>query len=211
LTLELLGTVFLEETPHKIFGPFGRDQPIILMCRFNKSSDKCSAARWRFVECLASVFVPSAVLAIKVPRAASIDTLLVESCCISTWSSSCFSPAADAPPRAPAVLILHQANKKKIFGLPPISVRFGQTEVASDLKSEVHTADFCKCIFFGDLFYIYSNYKFRHQAVHSKFQKTVRDFYFVFTADLTDSRYAQDRNKRRNNEKEGERRWRRKI
>jgi hypothetical protein len=30
LTLELLGNVVLEETQHKIFGPFGRDQPIIL-------------------------------------------------------------------------------------------------------------------------------------------------------------------------------------
>jgi hypothetical protein len=30
LTLELLGTEFLEEAPHKIFGPFGRDQPTIL-------------------------------------------------------------------------------------------------------------------------------------------------------------------------------------
>ena len=30
LTLDLLGTVFLEEAPHIIFGPFGRDQPIIL-------------------------------------------------------------------------------------------------------------------------------------------------------------------------------------
>ena len=27
-TLQVLGTVFLEEAPHNIFGPFGRDQPI---------------------------------------------------------------------------------------------------------------------------------------------------------------------------------------
>ncbi len=30
LTIELLGTEFLEEEPHNIFGPFGTDQPIIL-------------------------------------------------------------------------------------------------------------------------------------------------------------------------------------
>jgi len=30
LTIELLGIVFLEEEPHNIFSPFGRDQPIIL-------------------------------------------------------------------------------------------------------------------------------------------------------------------------------------
>ena len=44
LTIELIGSVFLEEVPDKIFGPFRRDQPIILKVsiHLNKSSDMFS-------------------------------------------------------------------------------------------------------------------------------------------------------------------------
>ena len=44
LTIELIGSVFLEEVPQKIFDPFRRDQPIILnvSIHLNKSSDMFS-------------------------------------------------------------------------------------------------------------------------------------------------------------------------
>jgi hypothetical protein len=84
----------------------------------------------------------------KVPPAASIGTLLVDSASISSRSSISSPPAPDTRPLSTCGD--HCAppdEKKKRLRYTPISVRFGATEAASDFgsvclaeaKSEVHT------------------------------------------------------------------------